>query len=254
MSGTLTTGDTDITEYTWDYRNRLVSVTNRATYGGSATQVVDYIYDVHNRLVGKILDPDGAGEEGTSEEYYAYDGDQILLRFDGPTTNDLVDRYLWAPTVDLLLSDEKLTGPSTPGDIYWALGDNLNTVRDIARYNSGTDTTSIVNHRVYDAFGNLTSETNSAVDLIFQFTGRLVDESTGLQNNWRRWYDPTVGRWLSEDPIGFAAGDSNLNRYVGNASTVATDPTGEHLRFFGRTVQIYQQEVTKVTVTRGAQC
>ena len=183
-------------------------------------------YDVQNRLVGKTLDPDGAGEEGTSEEYYAYDGDQILLRFDGPTANDLVDRYLWAPAVDLLLSDEKLTGPSTPGDIYWALGDNLNTVRDIAHYNSGTDTTSIVNHRVFDAFGNLTSETNSAVDLIFSFTGRLFDEATGLQNNLNRWYDPTPGRWLSEDPKGFAAGDVNIFRYVGNEPTARTDPTG----------------------------
>jgi YD repeat-containing protein len=119
--------DGSYTDYTWDYRNRLTSVTDR-TSEGVATKAVNYTYDVHNRLVGEILDPDGAGEEGTSEEYYAYDGDQILLRFDGPTTNDLVDRYLWAPTVDLLLSDEKLTGPSTPGDIYWALGDNLNTV------------------------------------------------------------------------------------------------------------------------------
>ena len=188
--------------------------------------MVDYIYDVNNRLVGKILDPDGDGEQGTSEEYYAYDGNQILLRFDGPTTNDLVDRYLWAPAVDLLLSDEKLTSPSTPGDIYWALGDNLNTVRDIAHYNSGTDTTSIVNHRVYDAYGKLTSETNPAVDLIFSFTGRLFDEATGLQNNWHRWYDPTVGRWLSEDPIGFRAGDANLSRYVANVPTRAIDATG----------------------------
>ena len=142
-SGTLTTGDTDMTEYTWDHRNRLTNVTNRATYGGSATQAVDYIYDIRNRLVGKILDPDGAGEDPATEEYYAYDGDQILLRFDGSETSDLVDRYLWAPAVDLLLSDEKLTGPSTPGTIYWTLGDNLNTIRDIALYNSGTDTTTI---------------------------------------------------------------------------------------------------------------
>lgn len=39
-------------------------------------------------------------------------------------------------------------------------------------------------------------------------------------------YDPTVGRWLSRDPIGFAAGDSNLYRYVGNSPTNETDPSG----------------------------
>ncbi len=39
-------------------------------------------------------------------------------------------------------------------------------------------------------------------------------------------YDPTIGRWLSRDPIGFEGGDSNLYRYVGNATTLATDPSG----------------------------
>lgn len=39
-------------------------------------------------------------------------------------------------------------------------------------------------------------------------------------------YDPSVGRWLSEDPIGFEGGDANLERYVGNNPTNATDPTG----------------------------
>jgi hypothetical protein len=39
-------------------------------------------------------------------------------------------------------------------------------------------------------------------------------------------YDPNIGRWLQEDPEGFAAGDSNLNRYVGNDPTNRTDPSG----------------------------
>jgi hypothetical protein len=39
-------------------------------------------------------------------------------------------------------------------------------------------------------------------------------------------YDPTIGRWLSEDPIGFEAGDANLYRYVGNGPANATDPSG----------------------------
>ena len=39
-------------------------------------------------------------------------------------------------------------------------------------------------------------------------------------------YDPKNGRWTSEDPIAFDGGDPNLYRYVGNAPTNATDPTG----------------------------
>jgi uncharacterized protein RhaS with RHS repeats len=39
-------------------------------------------------------------------------------------------------------------------------------------------------------------------------------------------YDPTIGQWISEDPIDFDAGDPNLRRYVGNSPTNKTDPFG----------------------------
>jgi len=40
-----------------------------------------------------------------------------------------------------------------------------------------------------------------------------------------RWYDPTVGRWLSEDPSGLTV-DADPYRYVGNDPTNGTDPSG----------------------------
>ena len=45
--------------------------------------------------------------------------------------------------------------------------------------------------------------------------------------NQNRWYDSSVGRWISPDPSGFAAGDTNLYRYVGNSPANAVDPSGE---------------------------
>jgi uncharacterized protein RhaS with RHS repeats len=39
-------------------------------------------------------------------------------------------------------------------------------------------------------------------------------------------YDPTIGRWISQDPIGFKAGDANIYRYVGNSPTLSMDPSG----------------------------
>jgi len=218
--------DGTVTDYTWDYRNRLTNVTERATVGGAAVKSTDFVYDVNNRLVRKVHDPDGAGEQVATTECFAYDGQQVLLRFDGPQLSDLADRYLWGPAVDYLLSDEQLTSPTTPGTVYWALTDHLNTVRDLALYDFGTDTTSVANHRVYDAYGNLTDETNAAVDCLFGYTGRQFDEATGLQNNLNRWYDPKVGRWLREDPIGFQGRDANLYRYVGNSPTIHRDPFG----------------------------
>jgi RHS repeat-associated protein len=64
------------------------------------------------------------------------------------------------------------------------------------------------------------------VTTLFGFTARPFDAATGLQNNLNRWYDAETGTRVSEDPIGFAAVDANLYRYVGNEVTVATDPTG----------------------------
>ena len=69
------------------------------------------------------------------------------------------------------------------------------------------------------------SWTNPAVDVLFAYTGRYRDKDTGLQNNLHRWYDPKTGRWMTEDPIGFEAGDANVNRYCGNGPTMATDPS-----------------------------
>lgn len=66
-----------------------------------------------------------------------------------------------------------------------------------------------------------------AVKLNSDYSGEEKEqESTGLQNNLNRWYDASTGRWLSEDPIGFSAGDANLYRYVGNGPTNGTDPSG----------------------------
>ena len=48
-SGTLNSGDTSITEYEWDHRNRLTKVTERSTYGGAATKIVEYAYHYGQR-------------------------------------------------------------------------------------------------------------------------------------------------------------------------------------------------------------
>src|SRR5690606_32682717 len=95
-----------------------------------------------------------------------------------------------------------------------------------------TGQTSVVNHIEYDAFGNITSETAAfGMDYaleryLYSYTGREWDADAQLYAYRARWYDPVVGRFISEDPIGFAAGDTNVSRYVGNGVTTATDPSG----------------------------
>ena len=47
-------------------------------------------------------------------------------------------------------------------------------------------------------------------------------------------YDPAVGRWLTQDPDGFDAGDPNHYRYVRNSPTNANDPSGlQEINFAG---------------------
>lgn len=102
------------------------------------------------------------------------------------------------------------------------LTDHLGTVRDLVS-NSGQ----VVNHIKYDSYGNVISESNPAVKTRYKYTGREFDAETGLQYNRARYYDATIGRFVSEDPIGFGGGDFNFYRYVANRPVSATDPSGE---------------------------
>ena len=113
------------------------------------------------------------------------------------------------------------TGSGATG--YWTLTDSLGSVRDVID-NSATVRDSIQ----YDAFGNIntTTELDSSYRGRYAYTGREFDVETGLQYNRARYYDATTGRWISQDPLGFDAGDSNLYRYVNNRPTEWTDPSG----------------------------
>ncbi|GAB6184561.1 RHS repeat domain-containing protein [Thermopirellula anaerolimosa] len=226
-------GGGDITQYTWDHRNRLVKVEHRASYAAAVDKVVEYAYDYQNRWVRKRLDADRDGHTD-QRRLFAYDGNQIVMDFWRANSGDLEighlrERYLWGPAVDQILAEEEVDG-GTADLVAWTLTDHLNTVRDIAKYDPLTDTTTVVNHLVYDAFGRVTPMASRrrepAVDSLFLFTARPFDADTGLQNNLHRWYAPAVGRWLSEDPIGYDAGDGNLYRYVCNTVLLALDPTG----------------------------
>ena len=69
-----------------------------------------------------------------------------------------------------------------------------------------------------------------------------------MQNNTNRWYDASVGRWISPDPTGFAAGDTNECRYVGNSPANATDPRG--LAGEGKAFKEIVRELIKAGVER----
>ena len=77
----------------------------------------------------------------------------------------------------------------------------------------------------FDEFGNSRADSDDYV-IPFGFAGGLTDADTGLIHFGARDYDPTMGRFLTKDPIGFGGGQSNLYTYCGNDPVNCTDPTG----------------------------
>jgi RHS repeat-associated protein len=195
-----------VTSYVWDYRNRLATVL-LSDAGGVVTKTIGYTYDVNNRRIGKSID-------GAVTERYVYDGSDIALVFDGAGVQ--THRYLHGTGIDTVLADER------GGAVVWALADNQGTVRDVVDGN-GT----ILNHVTYDSFGRVVAQTNPAVEFRYGYTGREQDGETGLDYYRARYYDASNGRFISEDPLGFGAGDANLTRYVFNSPTNFTDPSGK---------------------------
>jgi RHS repeat-associated protein len=77
----------------------------------------------------------------------------------------------------------------------------------------------------YDAFGPL-NKTASGWGVPFLFTGRRYQSYFGIYEYRARAYHPRLGRFTSEDPKLFDAGDYNLFRYCNNDPLDLTDPMG----------------------------
>lgn len=74
-----------------------------------------------------------------------------------------------------------------------------------------------------DAFGNVLS---GGIGDGYHLTTKQYDIDAGLYYFNARWYDPQVGRFTQQDPIGFKGGDINFYRYVRNNQIYYTDPNG----------------------------
>jgi RHS repeat-associated protein len=201
-----------VTQLSWDRRSRLIAVIDQDALG-TVTQQIEYRYDLYDRRIAKIVDPDGVGAAAATTERYVYDRDHIALVFDD--SGQPTDRYLFGLGIDQVLAGE------SQGQSLWALVDHQGTVTDVVD-SAGVN----LNHISYDSFGNITNQTNPTAFFHFGYTGQEFDQETGNYYYWNRYYDPGTGRFLSQDPIGFGAGDTNLYRYVGNSPTNFIDPSG----------------------------
>jgi RHS repeat-associated protein len=164
---------------------------------------------------------------GGATQYLIYDGQNVVLDFNGSGT--LTQRQLNGPAVNQVLAVEEVGGDN-PG-VNWLLADAQGSVRDVVRgtYSDGATTTAAVDHVFLDAFGDQTTP-QTASDPQDQtqigFAGMRYIAAVELYMTPNRPYDPSTGDWLQPDPAGSDAGQTNLFEYCGNSPTNATDPSG----------------------------
>ncbi|QDV74516.1 choice-of-anchor Q domain-containing protein [Botrimarina mediterranea] len=240
----------EYTEYFWDNRNHLIEVVVSDSDGGVVQKRIEYRYNTDDLRTRKAIFV--GDQELESVEHYVYNGDQLAAVLDGdwtdvtngrdvPNSDSHFQRRVQnGPGVDAALFDEvfRIGGydGQTVNELFWAAADHAGTVRDVLQ-----NTHDLINHLEYDAYGEIQlqidpykediNDNNASVlrrELAIDaaFAGREWDADADLYYNRARWYDASQGRFISEDPAGFAGGDANLYRYAGGDSVNGRDPTG----------------------------
>jgi RHS repeat-associated protein len=192
----------DGTQYTWDYENELTQVVRPGTGG-----TVNFKYDPLGRRIQKSFTQNGT----TTTTDYLYDGANRIEDVD--TNGNLLARYAQGAGIDEPLEE------IASGTTSYYQQDGLGSVTSLSSTTGALGN----NTYTYDSYGNTT--TSATVVNPFRYTGREPDSETGLYYYRARYYDPSNGRFISEDPLRFKAG-INFYSYVKNNPVVDNDPSG----------------------------
>jgi RHS repeat-associated protein len=184
------------------------------------------VYDALGRCVKRTLNSDN------NATYYVYDGEKPILEYDA--NGNRVGFNLYGKGIDEILK-RGAYGTDSQWHWYFFQQNHEGTVTHLTDA-SGT----VIERYRYDVFGapiiyapNWSVRSITSYDNRFLFTGREYaatyrSTSTGLTfYEYRaRAYNPQIGRFMSEDPKTFDAGDYNLFRYCHNDPLDFTDPMG----------------------------
>ena len=142
---------------------------------------------------------------------FAYDGDNLIEETN--SSGAVVSRYTQTQNID-----EPLAMLRSSATSYYN-ADGLGSVTSLTNASGAAAET-----YTYDSFGKVTASSGSLTNP-FQYTGRESDSETGLYYYRARYYDPAVGKFLSEDPKDFGGG-INFYSYVLNRPLNGIDPFG----------------------------
>jgi RHS repeat-associated protein len=159
---------------------------------------------IYNAL-GQMVQTSG-GAAGTV--LYMYDESGHLLG-EYSSTGALVEETVWLG--DIPVATLRPSGSSVA--VYYVETDHLNTPRQVTRPSDNTQMWTWFS----DPFGTTPANSNPAGAGTFmynlRFPGQIYDSQAGLHQNYRRDYDPAIGRYVESDPIGLKGG-ANTYAYV----------------------------------------
>ena len=185
------------------------------------SQTMNYRYGVRNRLSaatdlvnsGEVVfdyDYNGMRTVKTSpagEIRYIYDDGSLLSEYGTEPAHTDIRTYTYGRE---LVSVTDLQVPqSDPSYVRYALQDSLGSMTAFTDAQGDADST-----RRYDAWGTITHQTGAA-DLPVGYTGHYLDDETGLLYFGARYYDSSLGRFITQDPItGNIMNPPSLHRYL----------------------------------------
>ncbi len=195
----------DTTTLGWNARGQLTRVEHWPA--GGAHTVTTFAYDALGRRVTKTVN-------GVST-WFVYDGNQVVMDLDASSRATIAE-YSFFPDV------QNLFAMRTPSWTGVAIKDPVvHSLLGLAAAQGGVE---IKRYGMPTSpWGEVPSDTGTVVR--FRMGGQEYDQETGLYHLGARYYDPQLGRFISEDPVGVAGG-LNLYAYAGNDPVNGRDPTG----------------------------